>query len=68
MVLVFADQLNSEIKKSTYEALSYGAAIAQQLGVSSEAIVLGTVKADLSTLGNYGITKVHHLNNENRNN
>lgn len=64
MVLVFTDHSDSEIKKSSYEALSYGAALAQQLGTSAEALVLGTVKDDLSTLGAYSITKVHQVANE----
>lgn len=67
MVLVFTDHSDSEIKKSSYEALSYGAALAQQLGTSAEALVLGTVKDDLSTLGAYGVTKVHQLSNESLN-
>lgn len=64
MVLVFADHSESEIKKSTYEALCYGAALAQKLQTSADALVLGTVKDDLSMLGNYGISKVHQLSNE----
>ena len=64
MVLVFIYHSDSVIKKSSYEALSYGAALAQQLGTSAEALVLGTVQDDLSTLGNYGISKVHQLSNE----
>ena len=58
MVLVFADHSDAEIKKTTYEVLSYAAALARQLGSSAEAIVLGTVKDDLTALGNYGIAKV----------
>jgi electron transfer flavoprotein alpha subunit len=49
MVLVFTDHSDAEIKKSSYEVLSYGAALAQKLGVSAEALLLGTVKDDLST-------------------
>jgi electron transfer flavoprotein alpha subunit len=64
MVLVFTDHSDSEIKKSSYEVLSYGAALAQKLGVSAEALVLGTVKDDLSALGNYGVSKVHQVSDE----
>jgi electron transfer flavoprotein alpha subunit len=67
MVLVFADHSESEIRKSSYEALSYGAALAEKLGTTAEALVVGTVKDDLSGLGNYGISKVHQLANENFN-
>src|ERR1700759_1473787 len=68
MVLVFADHSDSEIKKSSYEVLSYGAALAEKLGTSAEALVLGTVKNDLSALGNYGVKKVHQVANEKLNN
>ncbi|MFS8082804.1 MAG: electron transfer flavoprotein subunit alpha/FixB family protein [Ginsengibacter sp.] len=64
MVLVFTDHSDSEIKKSSYEILSYGAALAKKLGTSAEALVLGTVKDDLSALGNYGVVKVHQVSNE----
>lgn len=64
MVLVFTDHSDSEIKKSSYEVLSYGAALAQKLGVAAEALVLGTVKDDLSALGNYGVSKVHQVPDE----
>jgi electron transfer flavoprotein alpha subunit len=64
MVLVVIDHSDSEIKKSSYEVLSYGAALAEGLNTSAEAIILGTVKEDLSTLGNYGVSKVHQVANE----
>lgn len=68
MVLIFADHSDSEIKKTSYEVLSYGAALAEKLGTSAEALVLGTVKDDLSALGNYGVTKVHQVTNDKLNN
>ncbi len=62
-VLIFIDIAEGKIKKASFEAASYGAEIAQQLGTSASAIVLG--KSDeLSTLGNYGISKVYNLSNE----
>ncbi len=63
-VLIFLDQADGNIKKSSLEAAAYGAAIAKQTGTTAEAIVLGTVKDDLATLGQYGVTKVHTVNNE----
>lgn len=60
-VLIFADQSDGQIRKSTYEALSYGAKVAELTGTVAEAIVLGTVLDSLSELGKYGITKVHHV-------
>jgi len=63
-VLIFIDQADGQIKKSSYEVLNYGAAIASQTGTTAEAILLGTVKDDLAALGKYGVTKVHQLAND----
>lgn len=59
-VLIFIDQSEGHIKKSSFEALSYGAKLAEQLGVSAEAIVLGKLSDDLAALGKYGVKKIHH--------
>ena len=58
-VLVFIDQSEGHIKKSSFEAASYGAKVAEQLGTTAEGIVLGSVTDDVAALGNYGIKKVH---------
>ena len=67
-ILIFLDQAEGHIKKSSLEAASYGAAIAAQIGTTAEAIVLGTVNDELSSVGQYGITKVHTVKNEVLNN
>ena len=67
-VLIFLDQSDGHIKKSSFEAAAYGAAIAMQIGTSAAAIVLGTVNDDLATLGQYGVTKVHTVKNDALNN
>ncbi|HEY8657544.1 MAG TPA: electron transfer flavoprotein subunit alpha/FixB family protein [Hanamia sp.] len=67
-VLIFLDQSEGHIKKSSLEAASYGAKIARDLGTSAEGIVLGTVKDDLAALGKYGLTKIHTVKNEALNN
>lgn len=65
MVLIFADQADGHIKKASLEALSYGSQLAAQLGVSAEAVVLGSADAaQLTSLGQYGISKVHHDANQ----
>lgn len=61
MVLIFLDQSEGTIKKSSLEAASYGAAIAKQMDTTADAIVLGNVTDDLSSLGKYGIKKVHKV-------
>jgi electron transfer flavoprotein alpha subunit len=63
MVLVFLDQSEGHIKKSSFEAASYGAKVAELLGTTADAIVLGNVADDLTSLGNYGIKKVHTVKN-----
>ena len=67
-VLVFLDQADGHIKKSSFEAANYGAKVAEQLGSYAEAIVLGSVKDDLAFIGNYGIKKVHTVSNAALNN
>lgn len=62
-VLIFADQADGQIKKTSFEALSYGSKVAEQLGTTAEALVLGSNETDLSSLGKYGVKKVHHVNN-----
>jgi electron transfer flavoprotein alpha subunit len=63
-VLIFIDQADGHVKKASYEVLSYGAKVAELLGTTAEGVVLGTVQADLSALGKYGVKKIHHVSNE----
>lgn len=63
-VLIFIDHSDGHVKKASLEALSYGAALAGQLGVTAESILLGTVTGDLSALGHYGVSKVHQAAQE----
>ncbi len=64
MVLVFLDQSEGHIKKSSLEAANYAAKVAEQLGVDAEGIVLGNVADDLAALGKYGLKKVHTVKND----
>ena len=61
MILIYADNINGVIKKSSLEALSYGAAVAKQLGTEAQALVIGNTSSDLSELGKYGVSKVQQL-------
>jgi electron transfer flavoprotein alpha subunit len=67
MVLIYIDQDDQEIKKASFEAVSYGAALAKQLGTTAEALLLGTVKDNVADLGKYGASKVHQVSNANLN-
>ncbi|MFT3674873.1 MAG: electron transfer flavoprotein subunit alpha/FixB family protein [Chitinophagaceae bacterium] len=62
-ILVYIDIADGQIKKNSLEAASYGAKLAAQMGTTAEAVVLGTVTEDLASLGQYGISKVHQVNN-----
>ena len=67
-VLIFLDQSEGHIKKSSLEAVSYGAKVAEMLGTTAEGIVLGTINDDLAALGKYGLKKIHTSKNESLNN
>jgi electron transfer flavoprotein alpha subunit len=63
-VLIFIDHSDGHVKKASLEVLSYGAALAGQLGVTAEGILLGTVNSDLGALGRYGVKKIHQAAQE----
>jgi electron transfer flavoprotein alpha subunit len=67
-VLVFLDQSEGHIKKSSLEAASYGSKVAEMLNTAAEGIVLGTLNEDLRALGKYGLKKVYVVKNESLNN
>ena len=60
-VLIFLDQSDNTIKKTTPEVITYGAKLAAQLSTSAEGILLGTISEDVASLGKYGLTKIHHV-------
>jgi electron transfer flavoprotein alpha subunit len=63
-VLIFVDAADGQIKKSSFEALTYGSDLAQKNGWNAEALLLGNVSDDLSSLGKYGVKKVYHIAEE----
>ena len=64
-VLIYAENAGGKFKKSTFEAVSYAKAIADQNGTNLIAISIGDVTAgDLSSLGKYGTEKVLNVTNE----
>lgn len=57
-VLIFADHSEGHISKSSFEALSYGFALAKQLNTSAYAMLPGNVSnEEAASLGKYGIEK-----------
>ena len=62
-VLVFIDTSNGNIKKASLEASSYGAKVAESLGLEAVGVAFGNVdQGALSELGNYGLKRVLHAN------
>lgn len=61
MILVYLDNVNGSVKKSSLEAISYGVAVAKQLGAEAQALVIGEVSSDLTELGRYGVSTVHQI-------
>lgn len=63
MILVYAESIDGNFKKSTFEAVSYAAGIAQSNGTQCVAVSIGNVDdAKLAELGNYGADKVVAVN------
>lgn len=60
-VLIFVDQTEGHIKKASFEVLTYGSKLAEQMGTTADALLLGTVNDDLSALGKYGVKKVYQV-------
>lgn len=63
-ILVFIDAADGHVKKSSFEALTYGAELAKQLGTTAEAVLLNTVADDVAALGKYGVTRIYQVTNE----
>jgi electron transfer flavoprotein alpha subunit len=64
-VLVFAENWEGKFKKSTFEAVSYAAAVAKSLNASVTAVAIGNVSdEDLKALGKYGASKVLSVKND----
>ncbi len=65
-VLVYTENTGGKFKKSTFEAVSYARAIADQNSTSLIAVSIGNVeKDDLNLPGKYGADKVLNVSSEN---
>lgn len=63
-VLIYAEHANGKFKKSTFEAVSYARAIADQNNTTLTAISIGNVSNDeLNALAKYGADKILNLAN-----
>jgi electron transfer flavoprotein alpha subunit len=64
-VLIYTENVEGKFKKSTFEAVSYARAIADQNNTSLIAVSIGEVNtAELGRLGKYGAEKVLNVSNE----
>lgn len=64
-VLVYVENAEGKFKKSTFEVVSYAAAVAELLNTELIAISIGNVSQDdLTNLGKYGTTRVLHVSND----
>ncbi len=66
-VLVYASNAEGKLKKSAFEAVTYGKKAASILGCDVHAIVLGAAD-DAGKLGEFGASKVFQLNDANLSN
>lgn len=60
MVLIFAETVNGQFKKTAFEAVTYGAKTAALMGVDCAALVLGPAN-DAGALGRYGAKRVYQV-------
>lgn len=63
MVLIYIDHSEGQIKKSSFEALTYGVELAKLLGTEANGIIAGTIDDNPEDLGQYGIGKVFQVKN-----
>jgi len=64
-VLVYIENANGKFKKSTFEAVSYAKAIADECNTDLIAISIGNVEqTELMLPGNYGAAKILNVSNE----
>jgi electron transfer flavoprotein alpha subunit len=60
-VLIFVELDERKLKKSSQEAIFYGAKVAEMTGTSATAVVIGAAdEAELAMAGRFGATKVLH--------
>ncbi|HQP76098.1 MAG TPA: electron transfer flavoprotein subunit alpha/FixB family protein [Saprospiraceae bacterium] len=58
-VIIFAESVEGQVKKSAFEAVTYGRKVADALGVACKAITLGKAE-NASELGVYGAQEVYN--------
>lgn len=59
-IIIFIEQREGEIRKSSTEAISYGAALADQLKTNAIGLVIGPINTTLESLGKFGVDTIIH--------
>lgn len=59
-ILVFIEQREGKIKKSSFEAAALGSKLATEFSAENEAVVIGNEIENLNELKQYGISKLTH--------
>ncbi len=64
-IIVFIEKDNQEVKKSSFETISYASALAQQSGDEVIGVAIGEfAEGQLPSLGNYGLSTVLHASTD----
>ncbi|MFC2101364.1 electron transfer flavoprotein subunit alpha/FixB family protein [Bacteroidota bacterium] len=64
-VLTFVENWDGKFKKLTFELVSYAAKVAEMMNTTAIAVSIGRIEpGELEKLGNYGVKKVIHIQNE----
>ena len=64
-ILIFIEQRNGKIKKSSLEIVSAAKNISDELGSSFDAVLIGNTVENADAIGHYGIKTVTHIMNPN---
>ena len=62
-ILVFIEQREGKIKKSSFETVSLAERLSTELSAEKVAVIVGSEIENISELGSYGINKIVHLKN-----
>ncbi|MFH1196924.1 MAG: electron transfer flavoprotein subunit alpha/FixB family protein [bacterium] len=62
-ILIYLEQRNGQIKKSSIEAVAVGKEYAEKLGGETVAVVIGDDVNKLTEIGGYGVSKIIHAKN-----
>ena len=58
-LLIYIEHTNGIIKKNALEAVSYGVAYAEKMGISAKGVTIGNLKEDeIKKVGSVGLKKV----------